>query len=202
MSIETQSSVDSPEPTEKPSAKEAVHRLAGEFRHGRWSKGDLARLRKLNAGHMDSAGRPGHGAGEMTFAEVTGKLERWGLLSERSSEKRLNQWACILQTVAMLCDQNASKTRLGTALKQAGLSEQRLSRIIRAADVNLWLQIRRTAHQLYSKGQPVNLGDLAELVLSEGQEHGAKIRRRIVHDYKREGFKQQSDKSDSEAQNQ
>lgn len=93
------------------------------------------------------------------------------------------RWAVILNALAYLVGLDAANRPLGAALRDAGFSELRLVRLLRAEKDRLEDTVRNAARFLASKGQSANLAQLAELVLSEGRTSGGRVRRNIARDY-------------------
>lgn len=176
--------------------RDTVHTLAWEFKHDRWSNGELARLRRLEIRRPDSGSASGVRAADITFAQVQVRHLEPHLIHEQSEDFKLCQWTAIVQGLARAYRQHSPNVRLGAALKLSGISDQRLSRLLRASGFPLWLETRRLAHFLVSKGQRVDWADVAELITSEGTAYADETRRSIASDYKR--TRTQSDDSNSD----
>lgn len=79
-----------------------------------------------------------------------------------------------LQLCALLADQDG-KAHLGQALHEAGVSELRLERLLRARPDQVAEQLRAVARQLRAKGTPVRVLDLIWLLVREDEESRMKI---------------------------
>lgn len=149
--------------------------------------GDQAALRRLQPGE---GGGPAFWKIAVHYLEPSGWLPAAGASYRDDVEQR---WAAILAAVARLKDQHPRdrerrrKPSLGAALHQAGVSEGRVLRLLRARDEALLTVVRTVSHQLASEGVPVDLTDLAELVLSDGapSDWENAVRRRIAMDFYR-----------------
>lgn len=139
------------------------------------SPGDVAELRRLT--HRD----PGGPAFWKLWASIIEPNEVFA--KGTSSESRQSRWAAILGAMAQLGGLHDPRIRLGTALAEAGFSELRLVRLLRAHESVLLDLLRPTAAFLSSKGVSCNQAQLAELVLSDGQPQDDAVRRRIARDF-------------------
>jgi CRISPR system Cascade subunit CasB len=99
--------------------------------------------------------------------------------SQDESERR---WAALLSARAFLQGFSRGAT-LGKALAEAELSELRLTRLLRAKDDGLLIDVRRVAQFLSVKAQETNWLDLVYLVLSQGRADEERVRRKIARDY-------------------
>ena len=196
--------MESPQPIEtmpeKPSRRKRIHetiislaksfRRADEKKSTTWSRGDLAQLRRMEVKRPDSS--------ELVFCRiVTQILEPAGLLTDHSPNRAFQQWVVILQGLATVHRFHDSSVPLGTALRRADVSDRRLARLLRAKDHLLWTEVRRLAHMLRSKGQPVRWQQVADLVLSDGTVYMDEVRRRIASEYYRERFKTDNPSNDN-----
>jgi CRISPR system Cascade subunit CasB len=100
-----------------------------------------------------------------------------------TQDERERRWAALLSARAFL--QGFSRGEpLGKALALAGFSELRFTRLLRAQEDNLLLEVRRVAQFLSVKAQAANWIDLVDLVLSQGRApYEENVRRRIARDY-------------------
>jgi CRISPR type I-E-associated protein CasB/Cse2 len=89
------------------------------------------------------------------------------------------RWAC----------STASGKRLGRALAEADLSEQRFLKLLRAQDRGLLDAVRTVTHYLSTKAVPVDCSDIALLILSDGRSDEDSVRRSIARDYYSAQFK-------------
>lgn len=94
-------------------------------------------------------------------------------------EEHERRWAAILAGLAEVTGAGLykPKKRLGEAAAEAGLAEVRMLKLLRAHGDALLALVRPLAHQLVSKGVPVDWSDVAELVLSDGRPDEDRIRR-------------------------
>lgn len=153
-----------------------VGRIAGAIERGELSPGDVASLRRLEP-HDPSASAFWRVCA--LFLEPAAALPANDPL-RADAEKR---WAGILNALAILQGCHRPGTPLGSALAEAGYSELRFSRLLRARDDVLLDEIRSGARFLASKAQPADLTDLARLVLSDGRADEETVRRRIARSY-------------------
>lgn len=98
---------------------------------------------------------------------------------ESPNSRSLSQWVVILGALAQLEGLHSPRRNLGRALAEAGFSELRLTRLLRAEDGQLLGLVRQAVHFLAAKGQEVDVADLARLILYRGP----KIRRSIASQY-------------------
>lgn len=100
-------------------------------------------------------------------------------------EEQERRWAAILAGLAEVAGAGlfAPKRRLGEAVAEAGLAEMRVLKLLRAHGDALLALVRPLAHQLVSKGVPVDWSDVAELVLSDGRANEDRIRRELARRY-------------------
>lgn len=144
---------------------------------GGYAPGDVAALRRL--------GKAGWGV-PIFWRVVTRTLEPLGLIA--SGERRgqdEKRWAVVLAALAALDGQHARGIPLGRGLAEAGVSELRVERLLRAHDDALLALVRPLAHQLASKGTKFDQLGLVELVLSDGAPHEDLVRRAIGRDFYR-----------------
>lgn len=178
---------ESPATSRPPSGEEGwklkpvVNHLAADMagKSPKIPAGDQAALRRL---------KPGEAGGPSFWKIAVHYLEPKGLLSAASSPWRdaeERRWAAVLSAIAQLKDQHRQGFGLGHALAAADVTEARVLRLLRAHDDVLLDVLRAVVHQLRSKGQPVDLGDLAALVTSDGAPWEDSIRRTIAMDYYR-----------------
>ncbi|MCB9712799.1 MAG: type I-E CRISPR-associated protein Cse2/CasB [Myxococcales bacterium] len=100
-------------------------------------------------------------------------------------EEHERRWAAILGGLAEVAGAglHVPKRRLGEAAAAAQLHEMRVLKLLRAHGDALLALVRPLAHQLVSKGVPVDWADVAELVLSDGRPHGDRVRRNLARSY-------------------
>jgi len=149
----------------------AVHGVARALEEGSIAPGDAADLRRLKP---ESLASPAFW--RVVALHVAPHFER---LSEDDEAR----WAVILNALAVLPGLDDPRRPLGAALRDAGFSELRFTRLLRAEHDRLADNVRSTARFLASKGEAANLAQLAELVLSAGRGHSEPVRRRIARDF-------------------
>ena len=138
--------------------------------------GDIAELRRMRA----------DGSASIAFWKLMARRVEgpMGLPDHGARRERLERrWMLILSCMAELTGLHEPKRPLGRALVEAGLSEARLARLLRARGESLEETLRAVCHQLASSGKPANQTDLALLVLSEDEADEPYTRRRIARDY-------------------
>ena len=96
-------------------------------------------------------------------------------------DEALRRWAVILRTCAQL--DHRPGYRLGTALAKSGVSEMRVTRLLRTNGETLWDAVRSVAHQLVSAGTPVDIVGIGMLVLSDGAPNEQLVRQGIANDF-------------------
>ena len=103
-----------------------------------------------------------------------------------SPDKQLlleRRWTTILSAMAELQGLHSPRVPLGRAMAEAGVSEMRLSKLLRARSDALHDLVRTVSHQLASRAAPADQVDIAQLVLSEGESDEESTRRRIAREY-------------------
>lgn len=100
-------------------------------------------------------------------------------------EEQERRWAAILGGLAEVAGAglHVPKRRLGEAAAEAKLHEMRLLKLLRAHGDALLELVRPLAHQLVSKGIPVDWADVAQLVLSDGRSDEDRVRRDLARRY-------------------
>ncbi|HEX7119850.1 MAG TPA: type I-E CRISPR-associated protein Cse2/CasB [Longimicrobiales bacterium] len=150
----------------------AVHGVARALEEGAIAPGEAAELRRL---------KPENPAAPAFWRVLAHYVApQFGRPLTEDEERR---WAVILNAMAYLVRLHAPGERLGIALSQAGFSELRFTRLLRAEGDRLEDTVRNTARFLASKGRSANLVDLARLVLSDGRKDAERVRRNIARDY-------------------
>lgn len=161
------------DPAERSSAKDWFVSISGQLKHT--SAGDRARLRKMELGRAHSA--DGVIIRLLTNAEV----------DQAIYERDYRRWQLLLHSAAMLAGTGAlasheKNRRLGSALHEANVSENRLLRLLAARDEMLRDQVRLMARILGRQRKPVNLSTLYHLI-GDDAETAAAARIRIAQDY-------------------
>lgn len=127
-------------------------------------RGDRAALRRMHDGRPDG----------MVFWKLASRyLEPEDLLRPRHDPRRHaveRAWAAVFATAARLEGKHRGNFHLGRAMAEAGVSEARFQRLYAARGKTLLDALRGVVHQLASSGAQVDLGDVAELLLSDGSD--------------------------------
>lgn len=152
-----------------------VARIAHAFEK-RLSPGERAELRRMSP---EDPGCP------VFWRIMAQDLEPAGLLpgGESARLESERRWAAVLSGMAVMQDLLQTGRRPGHALAEAGFSEQRLVRLLRARRETLEDALQGVARFLASKGEAVDWGPLAQLILQQDEERGESIRRAIARDY-------------------
>ncbi|MBF0546388.1 MAG: type I-E CRISPR-associated protein Cse2/CasB [Candidatus Riflebacteria bacterium] len=159
----------------QPSLRELISQIVYAFDHF-LSGGELAELRRLKP----------HDQASPTFFKISALyLDPAGILPNGITERNQaeQKWACILARMASLHGLHNPNSSIGSALAEAGFSELRFVRLLRAKNEALFDVIHGAANYLSSKGISVNFGDFASLVLSDGFDHSENVRREIARKY-------------------
>lgn len=144
-------------------------RVAHALRDGRFSKGELATLRRLDTSEPAGA----------AFAKAALLWE--GDTSVLEREREITLFAAFVHALART---PSTEENLGASLARAGYSEARLERLLRAQDDALIEQVKSAALFLEAKGLGAHATDTAELLFGYGKTAAA-IRLRIAKDYYR-----------------
>ncbi|AWV88250.1 type I-E CRISPR-associated protein Cse2/CasB [Bradymonas sediminis] len=142
---------------------------------GGLSNGDMAELRRISP---DKPYTPALWRILLDFVP-----DGWVAGPDRDQKER--QWATLLMAMAICAGQHDPYKRLGSALAEAGWSELRFVRLLRARDARLEAEVRRLSQYLSSKGTPANFGDLAQLLFHQDGELAENRRRQIARSYYR-----------------
>ena len=170
-----------PQPTEARSLGSLIGQIAAEL--GDAGTGDLAELRRL---------KPEDPGGPAFWRIVVIRLDPELPAGGEIRETALRRWAVILRAVAELNGLHNPGRRFGAALAEAGVSELRLNKLLRASGESLFDQVRTVTHQLATAAAPVDLTGLARLVMSDGQPHEQAVRQTVANDYYAVVFHNQS----------
>ncbi len=136
--------------------------------------GDLADLRRLRP---EDPGSPAFWRLVATYLEP----HLPGNDLARTAQEGL--WATVFRTFAELKGLNAPGIPLGRALAEAGFSELRFSRLLRAREGQLDDAVRGASRILASKGQKSRLLDFASLVLLQDGDGAEVARRKLARHY-------------------
>jgi CRISPR type I-E-associated protein CasB/Cse2 len=161
-----------PQPTEARSLGSLIGQIAAELRDA--GTGDLAELRRL---------KPDDPGGSAFWRVVVTRLDPELPAGGDSRETALRRWAVILRALAALDGLHNPSRRFGAALAEAGVSELRLNKLLRASGEPLFDEVRAVTHQLAAAAAPVDLTGLARLVLSDGRGDEQSVRQTIANDY-------------------
>jgi len=157
--------------TEPPSLATIVARLAHMMEDGELGTGDLAGLRRLDA---DAPAQPAF------WKIMAGVVAREGPLSATAE----GRWACVLSGMARMAPHHNDRRRpVGRVLAEAGYSETRLMRLLRADWPLLGDHVRRLCGFLASKAEPLDWLEFASFILSTDPTKSEEARRRIARDY-------------------
>ena len=154
----------------------------------------IARIGGLMARAVNSAGGPARtalSAGDMASlrrldSQTAGSSAFWRLLPETTPPDAESAWAVILAGMAQTAGQHDRSVATGRGLALAGLSEERLQRLLEANGAALGDQIRHVARILASRNQRIDWTGLAQLVLWTDDEAAIHVRRKIAREYYRE----------------
>ena len=167
------------EPTHDKTGKRTLSETVNQISHALntyLGTGEVASLRRLSP---EDPANPAFFKVAAQFLEPQGHLPAEGPWCD-PLERR---WACIIGGLALLGKLHRPGKPLGEALAEAGFSELRFVRLLKAQDAGLWDAARGAARFLMSKGQNADWADLAALVLSDGAEWSESVRRRIARRY-------------------
>jgi CRISPR system Cascade subunit CasB len=103
----------------------------------------------------------------------------------RSLEERETRWAAIICGLANLGDLHRPDDRLGDVLAEAGYSDFRFVRLVRADSDHLVDELPSLSRYLAAKGVSVDWTDAARLMLSAGGPNEEAVRRAIARDFYR-----------------
>lgn len=157
---------------ERPSPSHATGSAAARLRDS-VSSGDRAELRRI------SPDRPFTPALWKLLLDM-GQHEAPRWIRQERWERR---WATLLMGLAFCAELHDYDRRLGSALAEAGYSELRLVRLLRAEGEQLETHIRRLAQYLHSKQQAANWGEVANLLFYQSGETAEKVRLGIARSY-------------------
>jgi CRISPR system Cascade subunit CasB len=137
--------------------------------------GERAELRRL-----EPTGDPGSPAFWRLMAqyvpEVMDATKPW-----RDHDAR--RWATLVSAVVLLGEASEPPASLGVALAEAGMSEARLTRLLRADSDKLLHELRRVARFLATKGRAVRHLDFARLLFISNPNKAESLRRDIARGY-------------------
>jgi len=164
-------------PTESPSERSllsTIGRISALLNgRGALTAGDCAELRRMDPRCPGPA-----------FFKLEGTVLHAELPPEEVALKdHETRWAAVIVGLAHLQELHRRGARLGIALAEAGYSESRFSKLLRADADQLVDELPSLARYLAAKGVPVDWSSAAQLVLSAGQERHENARRHLARDY-------------------
>lgn len=160
----------------KPDRRAVVYRLATRLAEDS-AIGDRASLRRLKHEAPDSPA---------FWRIAVSDLEPLMHSPELPPETVERRWAAILRGLAEVAGAGLHRPgrRLGEAVAAAKIDEARFVRLLRAHGDALLDLVRPLAHQLISKGEPVDWDDVARLVLNDGlADKDERTRRDLARSY-------------------
>lgn len=157
-----------------------INRVAGILERGGaiLNSGDTAAIRRMDPRRPNAA-----------FYKLAVELPMDIARDDQDEGERELRWALIIVGLAQLSELHDSRQDLGTALAEAGFSELRFSRLLRADVETLVDELLMTSRFLAAKNQPANWAQAAWLILSCGRRDEQRARRAIASDYFRERSK-------------
>jgi CRISPR system Cascade subunit CasB len=182
------------EPSAQPRVGQIVARVGGRLGRPEFSTGERAALRRLNPN--DPGGHIG---------AVCRLLISAGFAVERASLDQLKRWAVVLHGMALMSgpdlDPHNPSIRVGDGLVNAGLSEQRFTRLLSARGPAFREQVPRLARFLAARHQSLDWLPLARLILYEelNREAAEDIRLRIASQYYSARAKAEKTETEGEA---
>ena len=146
-----------------------IGRITGAMERNLIGPGERAELRRLDVAHPHSP----------AFWKV---MSIW-VESSQTPESE-TRWAIVLSGFARMGLQlNKRGVRLGQALYNAGYSESRLLKLLRAKGPTFADTVRRLCSFLAAKAEPVDWVDLARFILTADEQKADEVRRHIARDY-------------------
>lgn len=107
-------------------------------------------------------------------------------------ETRETRWAALMMGMAMNAGLHDYGVPLGEALAEAGWSELRFVRLMRATDTRLVQEVRRMAQYLGSKDQRADWTDVGRLLFSQEGDVADSYRRNIARPYYRRLYQEEA----------
>lgn len=159
----------------------AVGTIAAMMTNGNLSTGEMAELRRISP---DQPFTPA--LWRVLLSLDLDKSPDW--YSQETWERR---WATLLMGMAHCAGLHDYNISLGQALAEAGWSELRFVKLMRARDETLEKHLRRVAQFLSSKNQQANWTDVARLLFYQSGKTGEDIRLSISRNYYRTLYKKE-----------
>jgi len=166
------------EPTREPrqrTLRQVVGRLAAAIDR-ELSPGAVAALRRVAPGELGGAA-----FWQVLASYLEDDLPAGG--DARTNAER--RWAAVLCGMATTAGLNAIGHDSGRALAQAGLSDHRFDRLLRASGARLHDEARTAARLLASRGEPIDWTDLARVILTDDSDSAEEARRTLARSYYR-----------------
>lgn len=153
--------------------KGAVNSMAGLLAHGGGvlSAGDMAALRRMDPRHIDAPG----------FYKLLSAIEQRLPGGEEARARAETRWAAVIVALAHLGELHRPGRWLGQALVEAGFSEPRFVRLLRADEERLLDELPALARFLAAKGVAADFADAARLLLD--RQHAEEVRRSLARSY-------------------
>jgi len=158
---------------EAPTLRVIINRIA-DLIDRRLQPGEVASLRRLKPDDIDSPA-----FWRIAAVELEQALDASGPIRDQQELR----WAAIIQALAMLDGFHAPGRKLGRALAESDLSDQRFLKLLRAHDRGLLDSVRTVTHYLSTRAVPVDCYEIALLILSDGRSDEDSVRRSIARDY-------------------
>ena len=168
-----------PEPSKNP-RNQAIGKMTAHLARSTLSRGDTAPLRRMDPEHP-------HEPAFILFMLEAGAPESWTWELEDA-----RSWALIVHAMALMAPHHHDRgTSVGAALHRAGVSDQRVARLLAARGVQFRKQMGRLVRRLAQAVQPVNWLELADLITAEAGDADRldRLRLRIARDYYSAQFK-------------
>jgi CRISPR system Cascade subunit CasB len=166
----------------KTTLSDVVGRMDWAMTSGELSTGDVAELRRISPTEPYTPA-----LWKIIFTIVP---DHWTKGSEREAKE--TAWAIIAMGLAKNAGLHARGRALGAALVEAGFSELRFVRLLRAKGGALHEEFRRMADFLASKHVNADWTDAARLVLKQEGDAAESVRRAIARDYYRAVYARES----------
>ena len=158
-----------------PTLGSVVGRIAAFLEHGGavLTSGDTAALRRMDPRKPVAP-----------FFKIIGVALEEQLPAEPfAREDYETRWSAIVIGLSHLGDLYRPGMRLGRTLAEAGFSDLRFSRLLRADTERLLDDLPMVARFLAAKSVPVDWTDAARLILSSDRSDEEKVRRNLARDY-------------------
>lgn len=146
---------------------------------GPLSPGDAAALRRVKPSASESALPP---AAFWKIASLY--LEPHLSRHEARRAQQERRWLVLVVALAKCHGSSTTNGRLGAQLAGASISEMRVQALLRASADQLADQVLAVVHLAHSRGQGLDFGELARLILySPSSDAGDRIRRSVARSY-------------------